>query len=76
MLYIRQLHGAPGSFNRSKLTADGVRAVVGTIKLDPYRYAKLFGTHYTCCGSCGAALTDERSREIQLGPECRKKFGF
>lgn len=75
-LYIRQLHGAPGNFNRSKLTAGGVRAVVATIKLDPYRYAKLFGTHYTCCGSCGAALTDERSREIQLGPECRKKFGF
>lgn len=75
-LYIRQLHGAPGAFTRSKLSADGVRAVVSLLKLDPYKYARLFGEHYACCGSCGAELTDSRSRELQLGPECRKKFGF
>lgn len=75
-LYMRQLHGAPGSFNRSKLTATSIRAIVEIISGDPYAYAKLFGDHYTCCGSCGAELTDERSRALMLGPECRKKFGF
>lgn len=75
-LYMRQLHGAPGRFNRSKMSAASVRAIVGLIEQNPYGYAKLFGDHYTCCGSCGAELTDERSRELMLGPECRKKFGF
>lgn len=74
--YMRQLHGAPGTFVRSKMSLDAVNAVVSIISRDPYKYAKLFGDNYTCCGSCGAALTDERSRELMLGPECRKKFGF
>ena len=75
-LYVRQLHGAPGSFNRSKMTADQVTALIAVIAADPYKYAKLFGDHYACCGSCGAELTDQRSRELMLGPECRKKFGY
>jgi hypothetical protein len=75
-LYARQLHGAPGDFTRSKLSASAVKALVEIIERDPYKYVKLFGDHYTCCGSCGAVLTDEKSRELMLGPECRKKFGF
>jgi len=75
-LYMRQLHGAPGRFNRSKLSAASVKAVVGIIAADPYSYTRMFGEHYACCGSCGAELTDQRSRELQLGPECRKKFGL
>ena len=75
-LYMRQLHGAPGSFNRSKLTSDQVADVIAILSRDPYKYTRLFGEHYACCGSCGAELTDARSRELQLGPECRKKFGF
>jgi hypothetical protein len=75
-LYARQLHGAPGDFTRSKLHASTVKALVEIIESDPYKYVKLFGDHYTCCGSCGAVLTDEKSRELMLGPECRKKFGF
>jgi hypothetical protein len=73
-LYMRQLHGAPGRFNRSKLSAASVKAIIGIIAADPYRYTRMFGEHYACCGSCGAELTDQRSRELQLGPECRKKF--
>lgn len=74
--YMRQLHGAPGSFVRSKMSLPAVNALIDIVSRDPYKYAKLFGDNYTCCGSCGAALTDERSRELMLGPECRKKFGF
>lgn len=75
-LYARRLHGAPGHFSRSQMTAAQVKALVELISSDPYKYTKLFGDHYTCCGSCGAPLTDARSRELMLGPECRKKFGF
>jgi hypothetical protein len=74
-LYMRQLHGAPGGFSRSKLAAVSVKAIVEVIATDPYKYARIFGEHYTCCGSCGAELTDTKSRELMLGPECRKKFG-
>jgi hypothetical protein len=74
-LYMRQLHGAPGAFNRSKLSQDSVKAIIAIIAEDPYKYTRIFGEHYTCCGSCGAELTDPKSRELMLGPECRKKFG-
>lgn len=75
-LYVRALHGAPGRFNRSRIDFKAAKYLVKLIATDPYKYVKLFGDHYTCCGSCGAELTDARSRELMLGPECRKKFGF
>lgn len=75
-LYVRQLHGAPGGFTRSKLSIKSVTAIIAILARDPYKYVKTFGEHYSCCGSCGAELTDVRSRELQLGPECRKKFGL
>lgn len=75
-LYVRSLHGAPGGFTRARIAADATEYLVKLIAVDPYKYVKLFGEHYTCCGSCGSSLTDARSRELMLGPECRKKFGF
>lgn len=75
-LYMRQLLGSFGGFTRKKMTTEQVKLAVGLIKADPYAATKRFGEHYSCCGCCGAELTDERSRELQLGPECRKKFGF
>lgn len=73
-LYVRRLIGAPGRFNRVRLTVAQTTALMRMVATDPYHYAKLFGDHYACCGSCGAELTDQRSRELMLGPECRKKF--
>jgi hypothetical protein len=75
-LYVRRLDGAPGDFTRSRMTLPQVTELMNLIKQDPHKYAKIFGEHYTCCGSCGSPLTDARSRELMLGPECRKKFGF
>lgn len=75
-LYIRRLHGAPGAFNRSKLSRRDSLAVLAQIAQDTYKYARLFGEHYQCCGKCGAELTDEKSRKFQLGPDCRKAWGF
>lgn len=75
-LYMRRLHGAPGGFSRSRVNNVDAIAIIEHIAKDPYKYARKFGEIYSCCGSCGAELTDARSRELLLGPECRKKFGY
>ena len=74
-LYMRRLHGAVGAFTRTRVANDDAVTIMNHIAKDPYKYAKIFGQIYSCCGSCGAELTDPISRELQLGPECRKKFG-
>jgi hypothetical protein len=74
-LYMRRLTGSVGGFTRWKVANDDAVTLVNIIAQDPYKYTKIFGQHYSCCGSCGAELTDPISRELQLGPECRKKFG-
>jgi hypothetical protein len=74
-LYMRRLTGSVGGFTRHRVPANDSITIMNVISQDPYKYAKIFGQHYSCCGSCGAELTDPVSRELQLGPECRKKFG-
>lgn len=36
--------------------------------------AKEFGDLYGCCCRCGTVLTDEKSRDLGLGPVCAEKF--
>jgi hypothetical protein len=77
--FINVLKGAPGDWNRIRLAKDkaGLRTeVINILGAGQYKYTKLYGEHYTCCGCCGAALSDQISRDLQLGPECRKRFGF
>jgi hypothetical protein len=74
-LYMRRLTGSVGGFTRHKVPSQDSIVIMDIIAKDPYKYAKIFGQHYSCCGSCGAELTDPVSRDLQLGPECRKKFG-
>ena len=57
-LYMRRLTGSLGGFTRHKLSVQDVLGLVGVIRSNQYGYAKLFGMHYSCCGSCGAELTD------------------
>jgi len=74
-LYMRRLTGSVGGFTRHRVPSQDSITIMNLISQDPYKYAKIFGQHYSCCGSCGAELTDPVSRDLQLGPECRKKFG-
>lgn len=69
-----KLTGSPGRFSRTDLHIDDALAVLRTIARDPYEYTSLFARHYKVCGRCGAELTDPKSRDIGLGPECRKHF--
>jgi hypothetical protein len=75
-VYMKKLFGAPGAFSRVRPDVEDALAFVGIIKTDPYKYTKLFAEHYQCCGKCGAELTDPKSRELMLGPECRKAFSL
>jgi hypothetical protein len=75
VLFMRRLTGSVGGFNRDKMPAADVKIVADIIAAHPYKYARLFGEHYACCGKCGAELTDPTSRSFFLGPECRKAFG-
>lgn len=75
-VYMRQLFGAPGSFNKVRLSPADEGAVASLIAKAPLEGAQRFADHYSCCARCGAELTDKRSRDLGLGPDCRKQFGL
>jgi len=74
--YMKKLFGSVGAFTRVRPAIEDALVFARIIAKDPYKYAKIFGEHYQCCGKCGAELTDPKSRELMLGPECRKAFGY
>jgi hypothetical protein len=73
--YMRQLRGSLGGFTRTRFKTSEVRNLHAIIKRDPVRYIQRFGELFTCCGKCGAALTDEASRARLLGPDCARQLG-
>jgi hypothetical protein len=75
-LQMNKLFGSVGAFTRVRPAVEDALAFVRVIQKDPYKYARKFAEHYKCCGKCGAELTDPRSRELMLGPDCRRAFGF
>lgn len=75
-VYMKKLYGSVGAFTRVRPAIEDALVFIGIIQKDPYKYAKLFGEHYKCCGKCGAELTDPVSRSLMLGPECRKSFSL
>lgn len=75
-LQMNKLFGSVGAFTRVRPDVEDALAFIRVIQKDPYKYARKFAEHYKCCGKCGADLTDPRSRELMLGPDCRRAFGF
>lgn len=73
--YFARLHGAPGAFTTSRLGMSDVLMLAVLIQSDALRFTQLFAKHHSVCGACGAELTDQTSRELGLGPVCRKAFG-
>lgn len=74
--YLNRLHGAPGDFTRTRFPMATGAVLLKFIKGRHVEFAQLFGEHYTCCGRCAAPLTDKLSRELHVGPECRKVWGL
>lgn len=53
------------------------KAVLDNIReLGPLRCAKMYGQELGHCARCGRELTDETSRSIGIGPDCRGKDGW
>ena len=76
--YIRQIVGAPGAFASYSMgrPAELALAKFLTMPGEALTATQKFGELYSCCGKCDAPLTDEKSRELKLGPVCRKSFGL
>lgn len=74
--YLRRLTGAPGDFVRSRLSVRDALAVLRVLEGGAREYIRKFGEHYTCCGKCGAPLTDPESRARFLGPDCARQLGM
>jgi hypothetical protein len=73
--YCKRLQGAPGRFARLGISAADQRVLHEFLVKDPKvqeNASVLFGRLYKCCGVCKAELTDDYSREVQMGPHCRK----
>lgn len=73
---IRRLLGAPGGFSRSLVPAALADELYEKLADQDFALSAstLFGRVYQCCGTCGAELTDEVSRELHQGPICRKRW--
>lgn len=50
------------------------QGVLERIALDPKEASAQYGKEIGSCGVCGRTLTDETSREIGIGPVCRRRF--
>lgn len=74
-IYLRQLVGAPGDFQKIKPVGARRALLANAIKaVGPKIAAARFGEEFTICGVCSSPLTDELSRERKIGPVCWKKF--
>lgn len=72
---VTQLYGAPGSWRKEQVTASQSLYVVMTIKVVGLREcAERFGREMGICAMCESPLSNEKSRELGIGPECKKKF--
>lgn len=74
--YLNRLHGAPGDFTRSRLPLEVAVRLLKFIANRHVEFAQEFGRVYAVCGRCAAPLTDAKSREVHIGPECRKVWGL
>jgi hypothetical protein len=50
--------------------------VLDQIAVNPIEALARYGKEIGSCGRCGRVLTDETSRAIVIGPDCRAKIGF
>ncbi len=76
--WVYRLHGAPGDFRRERMSY----ALMGfaakhILESDRGRDAAiLFGKETGVCGRCNSPLTKQESRDLGLGPTCRKVYGL
>ena len=71
-VFLSQLSGE----NHIRIREQGEREIVyGEISKNPMDSLKRYGQHIGRCGHCRKQLTDSESRQIGIGPVCRKHLG-
>jgi Family of unknown function (DUF6011) len=55
---------------------EAMTAVLDVLKLDPRAASLLYGFKLGQCGVCGLTLTNQESRDLGIGPVCRKNMGW
>ena len=50
--------------------------IAEAIAQDPEEAMLTYGRELGKCGHCGRTLTDQESREVGIGPVCRRKLSF
>lgn len=76
--WVYRLHGAPGDFRRERMSYHLMSfAALHILGSGGGRDAAiLFGKTTGVCGRCNSPLTRADSRELGLGPVCRKAYGL
>lgn len=74
--YVRQLLGAPGSWNRKILSVAEQLLVARLIARDWEAAAHAYADEHGRCARCDAHLSDARSRAAKAGWKCAKEWGW
>lgn len=70
--YFRHIVGGHNPDDMKVSPAFVIKAVEAAKAVGPAQAQALYGRTFTICGRCGRQLTDEYSRQVGIGPECRK----
>lgn len=75
--FVKRLLGAPGDWRRERVNRSAVAGVLKRIAEAGPREASLrFGVEAKACGVCGSPLSNDESRALGIGPDCRAKMGW
>jgi len=69
--WLRQVIGGQGPI-RVRMSPEAMTSVVRKALADPDSLAR-YGREMEHCGACGTELTNDESRAMGIGPECRRK---
>jgi hypothetical protein len=76
--WVYRLHGAPGDFRRERMSYQlmgfAAKHILGSG--GGRDAAILFGKKTNVCGRCNSPLTKQVSRDLGLGPVCKKVYGL
>jgi hypothetical protein len=73
--YMSRVHGSVGHPRYSRIDPRTVVSLAALMKGRHVEFAENWHKVSGNCGRCNATLTDKVSREMGIGPECRKVFG-
>lgn len=74
--WVNRLLGAPGDWNRDRLSVPLQAAAARAISGNWVAAAQLYADHFQACARCDAPLSNPRSRAAKIGHDCAKVWGW